>query len=497
MEYRASTEFVRTCGWGCCGVGAWAPGVFEGITLRTYSLMLARSVLAFALCGLTGGSVFAAEQAPAGGTDPAGREALFDDEPLPGKLKPVAGVKSSGAGVKGYIQLEVARTVANPEHWSKLRTRGELATQGNLGDGIKYKLSARADYDAIYDVNGFYPPDVRKDQRSDISLRENYLDISAGDWDFRVGRQHVVWGEMVGLFFADVVSARDLHEFILPEFEAMRIPQWAARAEYFKDDFHGELLWVPVASYDQIGKPGGEFYPLQPVFPGFSAQYRQELRPERNLDHANYGARLSLLKNGWDASVFYYSSMDVAPTFYRQTVLAPVPTQIFQARHDRIEQVGGTVAKDFGSVVLKAEAVYTGGRKYTVMRLADADGLVKQDTVDWAVGFDFTLPADNRFNVQYYQRAFLNYDAGIIPDRHENGYSLYLTSKLSDKVESQLLFISSLNRSDWMFRPKLTWNVDRNWRFLVGADIFNGPALGMFGRYDQSDRVYSEVRYSF
>jgi hypothetical protein len=32
---------------------------------------------------------------------------------------------------------------------------------------------------------------------------------------------------------------------------------------------------------------------------------------------------------------------------------------------------------------------------------------------------------------------------------------------------------------------------------LVGADVFKGPALGLFGQYGQKDRVYSEVRYSF
>lgn len=143
-----------------------------------------------------------------------------------------------------------------------------------------------------------------KDQRFDAVLRENYLDYSTGNWDFRLGRQNVVWGEMVGLFFADVVSARDQREFILPDFDQMRIPQWAARAEYFAGDFHAEILWIPVASYDNIGKPGAEFYPNQPVPPGFNAQYRQELRPERNANNMNYGLRLSTLKNGWDVSGF-------------------------------------------------------------------------------------------------------------------------------------------------------------------------------------------------
>lgn len=56
-----------------------------------------------------------------------------------------------------------------------------------------------------------------------------------------------------------------MREFVLPEFDQMRIPQWAARAEYFGESIHAELLWIPVASYDNIGKPGAEFYPMPQV----------------------------------------------------------------------------------------------------------------------------------------------------------------------------------------------------------------------------------------
>ncbi|MBL8440397.1 MAG: hypothetical protein JNK96_04180, partial [Betaproteobacteria bacterium] len=38
--------------------------------------------------------------------------------------------KSGGSGIKGYVQFEAARTTADPDHWSKLRARGELSSQG-------------------------------------------------------------------------------------------------------------------------------------------------------------------------------------------------------------------------------------------------------------------------------------------------------------------------------------------------------------------------------
>ncbi|MFB0935746.1 MAG: hypothetical protein QMB52_08215, partial [Propionivibrio sp.] len=161
------------------------------------------------------------------------RDALFDDDDDPLKESPKTAKQDSGSGIKGFIQFEMARTTESPVHWSKMVTRADLSGQGNLGNGVKWKLGARVDYDAVYNLYDYYPGDVASDQRFNVYLRENYLDIGAGEWDFRLGKQHVVWGEMVGLFFADVVSARDMREFNLPEFDMMRIPQWAARAEYF------------------------------------------------------------------------------------------------------------------------------------------------------------------------------------------------------------------------------------------------------------------------
>ena len=129
---------------------------------------------------------------------PASRESLFDDdEPelgLTSESESALKAPPSSSGVKGFLQFEMARTVAAPAHWSKAMTRADLSSQGNLGGGVKWKLGARIDYDAVYSLYDYYPGPVERDQRFAFNLRENYLDIGAGDWDFRLGKQHVVWG---------------------------------------------------------------------------------------------------------------------------------------------------------------------------------------------------------------------------------------------------------------------------------------------------------------
>jgi hypothetical protein len=428
---------------------------------------------------------------------PAKKDDLFDTVPVVA-AKP-AETPPRRRPMHGYLEEELARTTVAPVHWTKMLTRLDVVGQGAASAAVKWKLGLRADYDAVFSAyRDNYPFDVRRNQRSDLVVRETYLDWDAGDFDFRIGRQHAVWGEMVGLFFADVVSAKDMREYILPEFDAMRIPQWAVRAEYFRSNAHAELLWIPVPSYDEIGRPGAEFYPYAPPPPpGYAVTYRDELRPTREIGHSNAGLRLTTLAGGWDLSAFVYHSYDSAPTFYREIDAAPLPTFVYQARHDRIHQAGGTVAKDVGWGVLKTEAVYTRGRKFNVQSLSVPDGLVAQNTLDWAVGLDLTPVADSRFDLQYFQRRFYRYEPGIYFREHENGYSILASKKFGDSVEAQVTWIAAVNRTDWLLRPRLTWNINGHWRVLGGYDRFRGPPLGMFGRFDLNDRGYAEVRYSF
>ncbi|MGI9025709.1 MAG: hypothetical protein ACR2GP_09010, partial [Burkholderiaceae bacterium] len=83
------------------------------------------------------------------------------------------------------------------------------------------------------------------------------------------------------------------------------------------------------------------------------------------------------------------------------------------------------------------------------------------------------------------------------PKKIESGVTLFWSGKWNNKLDPQLLLIHSLNRNDWLLRPKLVWGFQKEWRAVAGVDIFHGPPTGLFGQYDQKDRVYLEVRRSF
>jgi len=426
---------------------------------------------------------------PPAGKSPAEKPAT--GEPL---AKPAP---APGVAVNGFYDFELAYTYPKTAHWSRAVNRFQLEASGRIG-GNKWKLGGRADVDPVYYASDYYLQSVKNDQKLDFFWRENYIDFGAGDWAFRVGAQNIVWGEVVGLFVADVVSAHDLREFVLPSFDIIRIPQGAVRAEYFKNDSHLELVWIPVPAFDNIGKPGSDFYPFPLGSPTPQAVANQFLNPDRpssSIENSNYGVRGNTLIGGWDLAAFYYRSSSTQPTFYRLT--APGQLPLFQPLYDRIWQAGGTLGKDFRSFVLKAEAVYTGPRYYASTLPTAPMGVLRRNTLDWILSVDVPFQNDVRLNIQGFQRIYFGGgEDPLVIKAGDFGASLFLSAKIQ-KFEPQILYMQTFGGGGAMIRPRIDWRFMQNMRLGLGVDIFTGPNDGIFGRYDSRDRVYSELRYDF
>ncbi len=439
-------------------------------------------------------TLLAAGGAPVPATEPAakgGIDSLLADDNLEEAPAPTT-------RFFGFDQLEAAYTYPSPGHWSKLTNRIELGAQGGFSENIKWKISGRFDYGAIHSLSNFYPEAVRDDQRYNGQFRETFVDFGAGDVDLRLGRQQIIWGEVIGLFVADVVSAKDLRESLVMDFDLLRIPQWAARAEYFKNDIHVEAIWIPFPTVNRIGRPGSEFYPYPPPPPPNTAYViNNERKPAEDGLEQNYGLRGSILRGGWDVAGFAYRSVDASPSFFRQEVAGPIPALVYTPRHEKITQYGSTVSKDFDDFLFKAEAVYTVGQNFSTTNLADGDGVTAQNYLDYIVSVEVPLPDDARFNAQFFQRIYKHHDADIYPKRVESGATLFWSGKLGRSWEPQILAIHSLDHNDWLLRPKMVYNFAKNWRAVAGVDIFGGHPTGLFGQYDRKDRVYSEVRFNF
>ncbi len=110
------------------------------------------------------------------------------------------------------------------------RQKNEQSIDLELKSYLNDNLSLKAIVRALHETN------LEADNRSDLDLREFYLDLAGDRGKLRLGRQQVVWGKTDGLRLLDLINPQDFREFILDDFIDSRIPLWMARGDYYIGD---------------------------------------------------------------------------------------------------------------------------------------------------------------------------------------------------------------------------------------------------------------------
>jgi hypothetical protein len=110
----------------------------------------------------------------------------------------------------------------------KFENSARIFVNGDLGESSSWHAEVQPVVDtegvtANYKYNRSYT-------QYDL-LRELYVDTSAGDWDFRIGKQQVVWGTADGIKLLDIINPTDYREFNQNGVEDARIPVWMVNAE--------------------------------------------------------------------------------------------------------------------------------------------------------------------------------------------------------------------------------------------------------------------------
>ena len=408
--------------------------------------------------------------------------------------------------LRGRLAEEFAYRLHDPGDVSKLKTLGWLDGKYTLSDAVAVRAAVRGWYDAVFDATDRYPANVERDQKTDISLREALLAVGHGDFDARIGRQQIVWGEAISVFVTDVVNPKDFREFVLPDFSELRIPIWALDASYrLAEGLSLEAVWTPDTMSNRLPKQGAEFQFARPRFRFRNPVVRlPDDQDEFSLERSEGGVRLSVLQRGWDLSLIYYDQADKTPVFFARRVSQPAGPDIvvIEPRHPRLHIVGATLGKSFEPVVVRAEAALSIGKRYETTDPLDPDGVVRRDTLDWLVGVDYTFFERVDTALQLSQKVLM----GSATNLTRPGVAAPVTTSVALRVTTgffdntltpTLLFVVGVNRGDFRLSPRIDYLLSQAVTLSLGADLFEGPRLTLYGQFDRNDRVTLTTTWRF
>ena len=358
-------------------------------------------------------------------------------------------------------------------------------------------------------VSFFANPFIYQTPNQDVTLglREAYMDVYFDNMDLRIGKQQIIWGKADGMFITDIVSPKDLGEFLLRDFDEIRTGITSLKANYYLGDNTVEMVWIPTFT-PTIMPDETSIWSRIPEFPlPITIDESQKEIPGR-LENSEGFIKFSGMSSLLDYEIMAGSMWDDDPNLHVSPIIEqgnPQPLGLtLTPKHHQLTLVGGSFSSELGGFILRGEGAYYMGKQFSALnpdQLNLPTSLLEKDYAHYLIGTDFSI-GTTRFSTQFIQRAILDYDDLIVQDELDNTMT-FLANRtfLQETLTLQLFGYFALNNEDALIRPSVTYDLADGFEILAGANIFvkneDSENTGQFGYYDDNDMIYVKMKYSF
>ncbi len=397
-------------------------------------------------------------------------------------------VKSQDVDINGFVR-NYTGVQYNNGNFNMLQNTLNINFE-KMGDRMAFKANPMF---YLYDIDSL-----------DFRMREIYLDLYFDNIDIRIGKQQIVWGKADGVFITDIVSPLNLTEFLLPDFDEIRIGVYAAKVDFYFGKSTIEAIWKPIYAGNEYPVPGSIWF-KPPEFPASPTYDYSKEKINPSLENSEVYLKYSLSSSAIDFDLMGAYTWDATPSMYIEkqfeidtiTNMPVLSGLLITPEHHRLTVAGGSFTTDIKGFVLRGEAAYYNG-KYFQTADPKADGaLAQKDYLHYVVGLDYGI-GSLKLSAQFIQKYIMDYNNFIEEDEFQNTMTfLARFDAMRETLHLELFSYVGLKYGDALIRPKVTYDFSDSFSILLGSNIFLGDERGMFGRYDDNSMIYTKLKYSF
>jgi hypothetical protein len=327
----------------------------------------------------------------------------------------------------------------------------------------------------------------------DITLRQAYMDIYFDNFDLRIGKQQIIWGKADGVFITDIISPRDLSEFILPDFEEIRIGINALKFDYYLGNSTFEVVWIPIFQATITPDENSIWAPEMQEFPVPTAYYSQNYDSGNKLSESEFALKYSYLGSVIDFELMAAYMWDDNPAMH--IYLQPDMTLLIKPEYHRLPLAGASFSKAVGGAVVRGEGAYYFEKRFSAEDFT-VNGIKEKDYAHYLIGYDHNW-FDVNISFQFIQEYILDYEDDIKNDEFiSTATFFFIKTFLRETLELNLFSYYGINNEDALLRPKIVYDFADGFEVQLGANIFVGDE-GNFGQYDKNDMIYTKLKLSF
>ncbi len=474
--------------------------------------------------------------------------------------------------INGYLSNHTVYRVVENDTLSKKDDDDCLKFENKVKLEIKYdqsfgpySFSFFTSGEAYYDP---YTPEaesdfVYTDGNFQSRLRDAYIDISHDSYDFdmRIGKQVVAWGNSDGMPITDIVTPLNLSEFIIPDWEDIRIAIPLVKLNYYLGDYVFEGIYIPKFYPNEMATEGS--WQLKPSLEEFERKTDffnggirvTEIYPDKS-DEYEFGFKLSGFLFDTDFSVMFLQTYEdiltpVMPPSMQLDFDPDTPAIYTEITYNHVNMYGFTVSRPLSSFVVRSEAAFYKGKKFPSMKTLDvysivdgleliddieaAGGMYEKDYLHYMIGADYSGLKGFVISGQFEQKYIFDFDRDeelrnmiplqkLVVDFDENNAidevvklgakissdaallketenSMTLIVQKGDEIQdtffAQVVFMKNLTFHDYLIKLTIGYSFHEGVWLYFGYNMLEGDDDTAFGIFDENDNIFVKLKYSF
>lgn len=388
-------------------------------------------------------------------------------------------------GLTGEITEQVAYSLHNDKphnSFSSLKSSLFLDYEHKFENGFRFKVNAKAYYDAIYAIKGrdrFTQSELNV-LESEIEIFDAFIEGSITEnFDMKLGRQVVVWGRSDTLRVTDILNPLDNRRPGLVDIEDLRLPVTMAKFDYFIGDWRITPIAILEQRFSKRPPFGSAFYPLPLPPPG-----------DEEYSDVTYALSVGAEFSGWDVNFYAARIRDDEG----KVVFLPKPSR----EHEKVNMFGTAINALTGSWLFKTELAYFDGLNYTTT------GDKKFTRTDLLLGVEYNGIADTVISFDTVNRHFGNYDDKLLTEinplnKHSYQHAFRVSSDFMHATLTANYLISlygeKLDKGGFQ-RAWIKYELGEGINTNIGLVDYIGGSIA-FDAYKDNDMVFADISYNF
>jgi hypothetical protein len=387
--------------------------------------------------------------------------------------------------IKGFLDTYHAVRLRSPNDFLSSRTRLRMEMKIGTDNALAF-VCFDLEHNNILE------------SRTGLELREAYLEYAADAWDFRIGRQIIIWGKADGLQVTDIISPMDLSEFLARDYQDIRTAVDALKFRLLGDKINFQLVWVPF--FKPAILPTGDnpwaFSPPLDTRENLQLIFLDSIKPGKKIGNSELFGKISLYLPGIDLAFSAFHTWDDFGVTHYFLDLHPGSERLeLQQEYYRVSGFGAEFSLPRGEFVLRGETAFYFNKQFEADN--PREGILKKNNINCLLGLDWYPGHDWIFSAQLMDTIILAYEPPIKDDNQTFTATLMIEKKLLHQTLtiSDFLYFG-LNEMDFFNRLSIDYALTDELHVIMGLDLFGGDN-GLFGQFKKNKEAFLEVKYSF